>query len=250
MSLAFSSDGELLASGGYGSVILWDVKSRLKLLELNEHTSWVESLVVIPKTSIMASGGLGGDIILWDLETLRPLDIEPMKQGSLLWNMAFHPDGQILASGGDNGLIAIWDVRTGKLLGQLFTGHPDDVKSVTFDREGKFLASGSDDGTIILLDVNGRRMLGEPLTGHTRDVNSLIFNWDGLLLFSSSDDGTVGLWSLSLESWVDRACRVANRNLTQEEWDLFIGYEIPYECTCHNLPPGEGASSEACVDLD
>jgi hypothetical protein len=42
-------------------------------------------------------------------------------------------------------------------------------------------------------------------------------------------------------SWVARACARANRNLSQAEWDHYVGATIPYHRTCPNLPSGEGA---------
>jgi hypothetical protein len=33
-------------------------------------------------------------------------------------------------------------------------------------------------------------------------------------------------------SWQRRACAVANRNLTQGQWNQFVGADHPYERTC------------------
>ena len=39
---------------------------------------------------------------------------------------------------------------------------------------------------------------------------------------------------------VARACRIANRNLSREEWRQAFGEETPYRKTCPELPgPGE-----------
>jgi hypothetical protein len=40
------------------------------------------------------------------------------------------------------------------------------------------------------------------------------------------------LWDVRFQDWQARACRIANRHLTQSEWNRFIGPEIPYERTC------------------
>jgi len=45
------------------------------------------------------------------------------------------------------------------------------------------------------------------------------------------------LWDTNFESWLAQACRMANRNLTQAEWERFIGRETSYRRTCPNLPP-------------
>jgi len=43
------------------------------------------------------------------------------------------------------------------------------------------------------------------------------------------------LWDVGLEVWQARACRIANRNLTAEEWKGYLG-EQPYRETCSELP--------------
>jgi len=71
-------------------------------------------------------------------------------------------------------------------------------------------------------------------------VTSVAFSPDGTHLASSSHDGTIRLWV------VLDACRRANRNLTQAEWDEFIGDILAYRCTCEALPPGEGTGLDSC----
>ena len=135
-------------------------------------------------------------------------------------------------------------------LARLLTGNIAIARSVAFSPDGRTLASGSGDGILTLWDISTRQPLGRLHDGHTAEVLGVAFSPDGKTLASSSGDGTLVLWDLGLESWVARACRTANRNLTQEEWDLFIGSDIPYECTCPNLPLGEGAPPDACADTD
>jgi WD40 repeat protein len=115
------------------------------------------------------------------------------------------------------------------------------VISVAFSPDGQILASsgGQDDKTIILWDVTTHQPLGPPLTGHTDEVADVAFSPDGQTLASASEDKTVILWDMSLASWQARACRIANRNLSQDEWQQFFGDE-PYHKTCPELPgPGE-----------
>jgi WD40 repeat protein len=119
------------------------------------------------------------------------------------------------------------------------------VLSVGFSPDGKTLASASGDKTVILWDVGTRQQLGSPLIGHKGDVWSAAFSPDGKMLVSGGNDETVILWDVSLESWKARACSIANRNLTMDEWRTHFGPDSPYRRTCYNLPSGEGAPSDA-----
>jgi hypothetical protein len=155
-------------------------------------------------------------------------------------SVAFSPDGKILALGSD-AAIRLWDVASRTPLGEPLTGHTNAVQSVVFSPDGKLLASGSTDRTIILWDVASRQPLGLPLTGHTDAVRSVAFSPDGKTLASGSADRTIMLWDIGFDSWKDRACRIANRNLTLMEWRQYIGDTEPYRATCPQWPSGRAA---------
>ena len=96
------------------------------------------------------------------------------------------------------------------------------------------LASSGATGNIILWDVARGQPLNSSLIGHTDVVHGLVFGPDSQTLASGSQDRTIILWDVSLESWQARACRRANCNLTQEEWQQFFGNQ-PYRATWPDL---------------
>jgi len=64
---------------------------------------------------------------------------------------------------------------------------------------------------------------GWALTGLTDSMWGVAFGPGGRRLASRSGDNTIIPWDVSLEFWQARACRIANRNLTEAEWNKFIG---------------------------
>ena len=60
------------------------------------------------------------------------------------------------------------------------------------------------------------------------------FQPDGHTLLVAGRDGAVQTLDTRLESWIDRACDVAGRNLTDDEWAEAIG-DRPYHETCPAL---------------
>lgn len=239
-SLAFNPDGKILASGQDDNrIVLREIPS-LKPLEAPfiGHTDGIFSLAFSPDGRTLASGGGKGTIIFWDVATRRPLG-QPLQSHSLgVISMAFSPDGRILASGSWDQTIILWDVTTRRPLGPPLAGHNTIVKSIRFSPDGKTLASAGSDGSIILWDVPTRLPLGLPLKDHGSEIYYLSFSSDGKTLTSSDISKTIQ-WDVDLEVWKSRACRMANRSLTREEWKQYLG-DLDYRLTCPTLQaPGK-----------
>ncbi len=124
-SLAFSSDGKILASGG---------ASRSKIRADADKDS--------------------NNIILWNMATHQPIGLPLLGHTDSLTSLAFSPNSKMLASGGFEGTIILWDVERGQQLGIPFKVHNNLVKNLLFSKDGKTLISASDDGSVVLWDVN------------------------------------------------------------------------------------------------
>jgi WD40 repeat protein len=234
LSVAFSSDGKTLASASWdGSINLWDVTTGQPISGwLRGHAYYVNSVAFSPDGQTLASASYDQTIRLWDVATgQRQATLQGHTDG--VRSVAFSPDGTTLASASKDQTIRLWDVVNKHLIATL-EGHTSGVLSVAFSPDGQTLTSASDDNSIILWDmVSGERQA--TLQGHTNDVNSVAFSPDGQTLASASWDQTIILWDVSLDSWKSRACRVAGRNLTWQEWQRYLGNR-PYERTCPDLP--------------
>ncbi|HLE53556.1 MAG TPA: hypothetical protein VI755_15925, partial [Anaerolineales bacterium] len=96
VSLAFSPDGQVLASGNWsGDLVLWNPEAGEKFGSLGQHDSPVRELAFSPDGDLLAAvilTGGAGSIELWNVETRQEIN---QLQGD---RVAFSPDGRALAS--------------------------------------------------------------------------------------------------------------------------------------------------------
>ena len=95
--MAFSPDGNTLASGSVDAVRLWDANTGANTHTLTGHTGSVLSVAFSPDGNTLASGSGGNTVRLWDANTGANTHTLTGHTGSVL-SVAFSPDGNTIAS--------------------------------------------------------------------------------------------------------------------------------------------------------
>ena len=197
-AVAFSPDGQILASGGEDQTIrLWDAQTGHCLQVLAKHSHSVVAVAFNGDGRTLASGGADQTVCLWDVQARKPLrTLQGHEQG--VPALAFNPQEDLLASSHWGQAIHLWDVGDPEALAagrvrNTLRGHRQKIPALTFSPDGHILASASDDQTIRLWDIQTGECL-HTLYGHTSFVASLAFHPDNKILASGSFDQTIRLW--------------------------------------------------------
>ncbi len=193
-SMAFSSDGQMLATGGTADheVRLWRVSDGSEMFLLSGHGGWVTSLAFSPDGSLLATAGTDGNVMLWETETGRLSRLIDGPEGRTVHSLAFSPNGASLVIAGKDKRIRICEVATGLTLRTLL-GHSQAVRSVAFSADGKKLASASEDKTVRLWDLESS---ADPITAehHGDWVRCVAFSRDSSRLASCGYDGKINIY--------------------------------------------------------
>lgn len=146
-SVAFSPDGQSLASAANDGVMVWNVRSGECIRTFGQRS--VMGLAFSPDGKTLAAAGFRS-VRLWSLASGAEMNV---LQGhiSQVRQVAFHRNGGRLASAGDDGTVKIWDVPTGQEVLTL-RGHKAPVCDVAFSPDGRQLVSASRDGTVRIWD--------------------------------------------------------------------------------------------------
>jgi WD40 repeat protein len=94
---------------------------------------------------------------------------------------------------------------------------PTVSSSLAYSPDWSMLAAGRADGTVVLRNVATGQQVGPPLVAASNQPAGVLFDGAGNLIVST-EDGGLWRWNISLPAILDRACAIAGRNLTSQEW--------------------------------
>lgn len=143
---------------------------------------------------------------------------------------AVSPDGAHVAVVGAGGEFTLIDIASG-MARPPSDAHDGVVASVAYAPNGDLIASGGTDGRVVLWDGQTGARLGAVRVTGAGTATFVGFAPDGHSIKAATRHGRMHTIDVRAERWIDHACAVAGRDLTQDEWRQTFG-DRPYRATC------------------
>jgi serine/threonine-protein kinase len=216
LSLAFSSNGQRLASSGVDSrVRVWDLKTDppVQIARLRgQNFSDLQALVFGPDRRTIYAGATTSDgaVIGWNgLGGEGEGLIGTRADQACIEMLSIGTDGTLLAAACSRS-VWIWSInRTGFRSWRTLTEFTCPVKAVAFSPVGRQIATGDEAGGVRVWDL-GRVWNTEVIriNAHTAAVATLMYSPNGKWLATSGMDNRIHIWDLAAKSTIGSSFEV------------------------------------------
>ncbi len=234
-SLNFSSDGNFLYSASLdGRVLKWDLNEKTCTNVTPAGTGIIE-VDVSSGGEYFAGINSENKVIVWNPENNHNyFMIETVRKKINV--IRFIPDKSILAIGDPEGFVELWDVVLRERI-SFVKAHTSKVNDIQFSRVKAQMATAGADRSVRIFNIRNVSDLSEPpviIADNEGSVITIQFSPDGQSIISGTDKGKNNLVSRLTHSdfMVRDICSLVTRNMTQDEWNLYVGRDIPFEKTC------------------
>lgn len=189
----------------------------------------------------LAGAGDSGNLYVWDTQNNYEMVTYKMPD-TRLTAVAFSPDGSQLIVGNERGRV--WITSNGLLIREL-AGHTSAIEEIKYNHAGSFMATASKDYSIRLWNTKKLNQAPTLLSEHDW-VWSVAFSPDDEQLMAGIHsvqetvvgqlDQTIHAYPTKINTMAGLLCGYTKRNMNEEEWNSYVGEDLPYQKTCPDLP--------------
>jgi WD40 repeat protein len=234
-SLIFSYDGKYLYSAAVdGKVLKWDIAARTSI-NVSTGSMEITSIDISSKGNYLAGVSSDGKVVVWNQEQ-NSENFRIETAGKNIKVVRFNPDNNLLAVGDADGTVELWDVLQHKKISEV-KAHGGQINDIQFNTALKQMATSGNDKKLKIYNISDPADLTQPpvtLADNEGFVLVMKFTPDGQMIISGESGGGNNVISRPSHTdyMVADLCNLVPRNMTQEEWNIYVARDIPLEKTC------------------
>jgi serine/threonine protein kinase/WD40 repeat protein len=218
LTMVFSPDGQLLASGGHSGpdvpTEVWDLRDGKSLLKAAPVGGFERKLDFSPDSRLLACGGPDGWVTTYDVRSAKQLN--RFSAGGAVRYLRFHPlDNHLLAIGVGSQLRVV-DLDGKAALPPI--NHGAAVTMIAWSADGQMLASIEGKQVFVWNATTGERLA---ICSSDEYMGYAAFSHSGELLVSSSLDATSYLWDPRSGRELYRTAGTAGEFSPDDRWLAF-----------------------------
>lgn len=243
-NINFAPDGKgFFARSNSGHSIMYSDLSTSK--EVINSKEKITSIDLSYDGSKLAGVGEDGNLYIWEVKKNFAATKYNILKGQFndVLAVAFSPNGSDVIVGDQKGEVRI---ITNGIPRRTLSGHTSQIEQIKFNHAGTFMATASKDKTLRLWNM--KELKEQPMVLSNNDwVWSMAFSPDDEQIMAgmhsittgirkTDTDYTIHAWPTQITTMAGELCGILKRNLTQEEWEIFVAEDLTREATCPNLP--------------
>ena len=232
-SLVFSIDSKNLYSAALnGNLLKWDIASRTS----ENLADGITNIDISSNGKFMAGISTSGEAIVWNMDN-RTDNFSIASRN--IRSIRFNPNNNILALGDIQGNVELWDIDQRRMISEV-KAHDAQINDIRFNGRLQQMATASNDKSFKIFNIADLTEPPVALTDFEGYVTAIQFSPDGNLIISGSYEERNNLISrpTHVEGLVGEICGIVSRNMTQDEWNIYVGKDIPLERTCQDKSSG------------
>lgn len=190
----------------------------------------------------LAGVATSGELVLVNLKT-NTYEIAINEAPNRVLSVAFHPTRNLVAYGVEvlneqfipvRGVVKLFDTNTKSVTKEL-SGHKSGISAIRFSPDGLLLASAGLDRRLQMWVVDQEEDLPILMDNNNGNIWDIGFAKGSDYLLASCNNGEIRIWPTDTRMLAEQVCPKLARNMTPEEWEIYVANGIGYETTCKSL---------------
>jgi WD40 repeat protein len=202
----------------------------IKSFDISEDGNW------------LAGVATSGELVIVNLRN-NTYEVVLNEAPNRILSVAFHPTRNLVAYGVEvlnesgqpiRGTVKLFDVATKSVTKEL-SGHKSGISAIRFSPDGLLLASAGLDRKLQMWVVDQEEDLPILMDNNNGNIWDIGFAKGSDYLIASCNNGEIRIWPTDTKMLAEQVCPKLTRNMTPEEWDIYVANGIIYETTCKSL---------------